>query len=457
VTFELGIEGGTVVTPQGRSALNVYVDGGTIAVVTADRLEASERVDATGLLVLPGGVDTHVHLMDPASTEREDFPTGTSAAARAGVTTVVEHTHAGPVRTPADLEEKRRYLHDRSVVDYALAAHAWPDQIAEVGALWRAGVAFIKVFTCTTHGVPGFDPGGLLHLFRSSRAVGAICLVHCEDETITADAERELRSLGRDDPSVIVEWRSREAELTALAVVAQLSRLTGARIVTAHVSNAEALSVVDRERNDGAPITIESCPQYLALFEDEIVKEGAFRKFTPPARARGPEDLAAMWAAVSDGRIDHISTDHAPSTAEQKRNGSIWDVHFGLPGLDTTFPFLLDAAASGAISYERLVDVYAESPARTYGLYPRKGRVGVGADADVVLVDPTAAWTVRNEDIISRAGWSPFEGRTFSGRAVDTYLRGRRIVHEGTVVEGPGCGRFLPGPGTEHTDTGGRR
>ena len=449
MTFELGIEGGTVVTPQSRSALNVYVAGGTIAAVTADRLEASERVDASGLLVLPGAVDTHVHLMDPAATDREDFPTGTSAAAKAGVTTIIEHTHAGPVRAPADLEEKRRYLHDRSVVDYALAAHAWPDHIDQVSGLWRAGVAFIKVFTCTTHGVPGFDAGKLLRLFRATADAGAICLVHCEDETITADAERELRSAGRDDPSVIIEWRSREAELTALAVVSQLSRLTGARIVTAHVSNAEALSVVDRERNAGAPITIETCPQYLSLFEDEIVKGGAFRKFTPPARARGPDDLASMWAAVSDGRIDHISTDHAPSTAEQKRDGSIWDAHFGLPGLDTTFPFLLDAAASGAISYERLVDVYAESPARTYGLHPRKGRVEVGADADVALVDPTATWTVRNEDVISRAGWSPFEGRTFSGRVVDTYLRGRRIVHEEKVVEGPGYGRFLPGSGQE--------
>lgn len=447
MTFQLGIEGGTVVTSRGRSRANVYVTEGAIAAVTPERKEASERVDAAGLLVLPGGVDTHVHLMDPAATDREDFPAGTAAAARAGVTTVIEHTHAGPVRTQADLEEKRRYLRDRSVVDYALAAHAWPDRVDHVDALWRAGVAFLKVFTCTTHGVPGFDPAGLFRLFRATADAGAVCLVHAEDETMTAEAERELRSAGREDPGVIIEWRSREAEETALAVVALLSRLTGARIVTAHVSNAEALHVVERERSDGAPLTVETCPQYLSLFEDEILKEGAFRKFTPPARAREPEDLAAMWAAVNEGRIDHVSSDHAPSTAKQKAAGSIWDVHFGLPGLDTTLPFLLDAAASGTISYERLVEVYAESPARTYGLYPRKGQLAVGADADVVLVDPSARWTVRDEDLISRAGWSPFTGRTFSGRAVHTYLRGRRIVHEGKVVEGPGYGRFLAGPG----------
>ena len=447
MTFELGIEGGTVVSPQGRSRANVYVADGTVAAVTPERLETADRVDATGLLVLPGAVDTHVHLMDPSATEREDFPTGTSAAAKAGVTTIIEHAHGGPVRTPADLDDKRRYLHDRSVVDYALAAHAWPDQIGSVEGLWRAGVAFLKVFTCTTHGVPGFDPAGLLRLFRASASIGGICLVHCEEETITADAERELRAAGREDPGVIIEWRSREAEMTALAVVAQLARLTGARTVTAHVSSVDALDVVDRERSAGAPITAETCPQYVSLLENEILQEGPFRKFTPPARARGPEDLADMWMAVNEGRIDHFSTDHAPSTVEQKEHGSIWDVHFGLPGLDTTFPFLLDAAASGSITYERLVGVYAESPARTYGLYPRKGHLGVGADADLALVDADARWTVQNDDVVSRAGWSPFAGRSFVGRTVETFVRGRRIVHEGKVVEGPGYGRFLPGPG----------
>lgn len=447
MTFDLGIEGGTVVSPKGSFRRNVYAADGSVAEVTDERLEARERVDASGLLVLPGAVDTHVHLMDPAATDREDFPTGTSAAARAGVTTIIEHTHGGPVRSPADLEEKRDYLRDRSVVDFALAAHAWPDRIEDVAALWQAGVAFLKVFTCTTHGVPGFDAGALLRLFRASADADAVCLVHCEDEAITEDAERRLRASGREDPRVIVEWRSREAELTALAVVAQLSRLTGARIVTAHVSHTDALDVVDRERADGAPIAVETCPQYLALFEEEIDQAGAFRKFTPPARARGPEDLSEMWAALRDGRITHVSTDHAPATLEQKAGGSIWDVHFGLPGIDTTLPFLLDAAASASISYERLVQVYAESPARTYGLFPRKGHLGVGADADVVLIDPSATWTVRNEDVISRAGWSPFEGRTLRGGAVATYLRGHRIAYEGKVEAGPGIGRFLRGPG----------
>jgi allantoinase len=447
MTYDLAIEGGTLVTPRGRARLNVYVQGERIAEVTDARRPARETFDAGGLLVMPGMVDSHVHLMDPGATSREDFPTGTAAAARSGVTTIVEHTHASPVRTVAEMHAKLDHLRERSRVDYGLAAHAWPDRIDEVPALWAAGVVFFKVFTCTTHGVPGFDAGHLRRLFERIAAANAICLVHCEDETITAEAERILRETGRKDNGVIPEWRNRDAELTALAVTALLARRAGARIVTAHVSHPDALAAVARERAAGAAVRIESCPQYLSLREDEIIDHGALRKFTPPARARSEAELDRMWASLSDGGIDIISTDHAPSTADQKREGDIWETHFGLPGLDTTLAVLLDGAARGRLSYERITEAYAETPARTYGLWPRKGRLGVDADADVVVVDPDERWTVSDADIISKAGWSPYAGRTLTGRAVRTYLRGRLIADGGSVIAEPGSGRHLRGPG----------
>jgi dihydroorotase len=434
--LDLAIDGGTVVTPRGRSAANVYVLDGRIAAVTDARLEARERVDAGGLLVLPGMVDAHVHLMDPGATEREDFPTGTAAAARAGVTTVIEHTHARPVLTAEDLSEKVRYLDTRARVDFALAAHVLPGRVAHMEDVWRAGAAYLKAFTCTTHGIPGFGPVDLAALFEEVARLDAVCLVHCEDEALTAEAERLLRAAGRDDGGVVPEWRNRAAELAALVTVAALAKRTGARVVAAHVSHADAVAAL------AGRTLVETCPQYLTLFESEVVEHEGFRKFTPPARARTQAELDALWADVAGGRVDYVSSDHAPATVAQKTDGTIWDVPFGLPGLDTTMGILLDGAAAGRISYERLVEVYADRPARLYGL-AAKGRLEPAADADIVLVDREARWTVRDEDVVSRAGWSPYAGRELTGRVLRTYARGELAAVEGEVVAEAGAGRFL--------------
>jgi dihydroorotase len=447
VRYDLAIRGGRVVSGSGSRYADVYITDGRVAAVTGEALTAATEVDAGGLLVFPGMIDTHVHFMDPGDATREDFPTGTTAAACAGVTTVVEHTHARPVRTVDELTAKLEHLQDRSVVDYGLAAHAWPDRIDEAAALWRAGVTYLKAFTCTTHGVPGFDAAHLLELFRRTAPVGARCLVHCEDESITGYWEESLRAAGRRDPAIVCEWRNREAEATATLVTSFLARWTGAPVVVAHASNPEILRLVERERAEGANILVESCPQYFLLREEELLELGPFRKFTPPARARSSRDLDRMWDALAERRIHHISSDHAPSTAEQKTGGDIWDVHFGLPGIDTTLPVLLDAAHAGKISYELVAETYAEAPARAYGLWPTKGSLRVGADADVVLVDPDRSWTVSEPDVISRAGWSPFAGRTLVGGAVATYLRGQLVAEDRRPVAGPGTGRFVPGAG----------
>ena len=444
-SFDLGIENGTLVHPSGQVPGHVYVAEGRIAAVASERLQAVETVDARGLLVMPGMVDAHVHFMDPGDATREDFPTGSAAAARAGVTTVIEHTHARPVRTAAELEAKREHLEDRSVVDFALAAHAWPDQMDAVDGVAGAGAAFIKAFTCTTHGVPGLRAADLHALFTRLADTPVPCLVHAEDESLTEQAERRMRAAGRDDPGVIPDWRSRAAEEVAIATVAQLARRIPARVVIAHVSGLGALAEITRSRDAGAPLVAETGPQYLILLESEVLEHAAFRKFTPPARAGGADELERMWQAVAGGTIDYIATDHAPSTREQKLAGSIWDVHFGLPGIDTTLSVLLDGAHAGRLTYERVVELYSQRPARTYGLYPRKGALEVGADADVVVVDPTQEWTVRDEDIRSRAGWSPLAGRRFVGRAARTYVRGRLVADGDAVVASPGHGRFVAG------------
>lgn len=446
MTFDLSVTGGTVVSPHGRRRAHVHVKSGKIVEVGGEARPAHRTIDATGLLVLPGMVDTHVHLMDPGPTDREDFPTGTRAAAARGVTTIVEHTHAHPVRTVDDLSAKVEHLSDRSNVDFGLAAHTWPDHVADLEPLWQAGVAFFKIFTCTTHGVPGLGGEALHRALEKIASFGGSCLIHCEDEAITEEAEQRLRAAGRTDGGVIIEWRNRQAEEAAVDAVAAHAIETRVRATIAHVSNPAVAAIIEQARAQGADLAAEACPQYFALREDEVVEFKALRKFTPPARARTDTDEAAMWELVRRGVLSHFSTDHAPATLAQKAAGDIWSAPFGLPGLDTTLPFLLDAASRGVITVEDVVRLYSEAPARRYGLYPEKGHLGPGADADLVLVDEARSWTVTDDDIISKAGWSPYTGRRFVGSVAATMLRGELTATDGTAAD-ERSGRFLPGPG----------
>jgi allantoinase len=443
---DLVVANGTVVTPTGVAPLDVHIRDGRITHVGSGPGTAGRTIDASGLLVLPGMVDTHIHLMDPGATDREDFPTGTAAAAARGVTTIVEHTHAHPVRDVDELAAKCRHLEGRSHVDYGLAAHVWPDRMDQLVPLWRAGIVFFKIFTCTTHGVPGLDAADLRDALRAIGEFDGRALVHCEDESLTERDEQRLRASGRTDGAIVSEWRSREAELVAVGTVTELTRHTGARVTIAHVSSPEVVAVIADARRRGADLAAEACPQYFLLREQELLTEHAFRKFTPPARARTEADEDAMWDLLRRGQLSHVSSDHAPATAEQKADGSIWDVHFGLPGLDTTLPLLLDAALRDRISLVDVARVYADAPARRYGLHPRKGRIAPGADADLVLVDPGGETVLTDEDVLSKAAWTPYAGRRVRGVHVATVLRGR-VIAENSEPTRTFDGQFLPGPG----------
>jgi dihydroorotase (multifunctional complex type) len=446
--FDVVVRGGTLIRPGGRALLDLCIRDGRVAATLPQNQDAtaSRTIDAAGLFVLPGMVDTHVHLMEPGDPTREDFPSGSAAAAANGVTTIVEHTHGWPVTTVERLREKRALLRGRSHVDYGLAAHLWSDNFHEIAGLWAEGAVFFKIFTCATHGVPATCADRMLSALKLVATLQAVCLIHCEDDLITAQNERLLRAHGRTDGGLLPEWRSRESELVAAGMVALLARLAGARTAVAHASNPDVLDLLDTERARGAAIVAESCPQYLYLREDEVAVRGALRKFTPPARIRNRLDEEAMWHALRNGRIHHLSTDHAPATREQKSHG-MWDSHFGLPGLDSTFPLLLDAALRGRISLERLVEAYAEAPARWYGL-SAKGSLEPGHDADIVLVDPSGSRVLTDEGVISKAGWTPYEGRQVQGTIAQVLLRGEPIAEHGRP-RGSRRGRYLAGPGAE--------
>lgn len=443
--FDLCIRGGRVVNSSGIALLDVWIRGGCVAELSyGSGHDAAEELDASGLLVLPGMVDTHIHLMEPGDPTRENFVSGSSAAAANGVTTIVEHTHSWPVTTMSRLTEKLAILAGRSHVDYGLAAHVWPDNTDQFGELWRAGVVFFKIFTCSTHGIEAVGSDRLLTVLTELARLHASSLIHCEDELITAQNERLLRQEGREDGGILPSWRSREAEVVAAAVTSLLARLTKARVTIAHISHPGVLEVLESERQRGAVIAAESCPQYFYLREQDVNELGAFRKFTPPARARTGDDERAIWAAFNSGRINHLSTDHAPATREQKAAG-IWDAPFGLPGLDTTLPLMIDAALSGRTTLERIAEAYAEVPARWYGI-PGKGRIAPGQDADLVLVDPLGTRTLSDAGVLSLAGWTPYAGRQVHGTIRRVLLRGVTIAIDGKPTE-ERIGQWVPGPG----------
>ncbi|MGH7876106.1 MAG: dihydroorotase [Candidatus Dormibacteraceae bacterium] len=442
MTWDLQITGGILVDANGRFPATLAVQEGRIAAILSHPDPSARRtINALGLHVLPGMVDQHVHFMDPGPTDREDFITGSSAAAVGGVTTVAEHTHSNPILTVADLESKREHLSNRSLVDFGLVAHAFPDTVGEAAALWRAGIAYVKAFTCTTHGVPALMPDQLLALFRNLQAVGGRAMVHCEDEFITGADERRLHLLGRTDNGIISEWRSREAELTAVSVTCMLAVLSGARVTVAHASNPAVVELVRAGRRSNPGLTVEACPQYLHLTSEEHQAQGPLRKFTPPARS--PEDRAGMRQLLAAGQLDLVGTDHAPSTRAQKLEGDIWSCPFGLPGVETTLRLLLNACADGWLTLEQVVALFSRNPARLLGLHPAKGSLEVGSDADLVLVDLAAAEAVSAASIVSKAGWSPYEGMTLRGRPVMTLVRGEVVAEGGAVAAAPGWGRFV--------------
>lgn len=440
--FDLEIINAQIVTSTQNYQGCLSVENGKIAAISERPLrQARQTIDAAGLTLVPGMIDQHVHFMDPGSAEREDFIHGSSAAAVAGVTAVVEHTHSRPVRSIESFDDKVAYLANRSLVDYGLAAHIFPGDAGKLKSLWEQGAAVFKVFTCDSHGVPAMLNDELFQALSEIASFDGNVLIHCEDDNITAGNEQRLRAAQRSDNGVIPEWRSIVAEQVAVNTVTFMARLTGARVTVAHNSHKLALDLIARDRALGAKLYAEICPQYLFLNEDMVREKGPFAKFTPPARPSA--DAKGMVEFMQNGSFQILSSDHAPSTAEQKRKGSIWECHFGLPGIDTTFPMMLKLVSEGTFSLQRVVELYSENPAKVLGLYPRKGCIAVGADADIVLVDMHKQWTIKNETILSKAGWTPFEGTTVTGKAQMTFVRGQLVADNGKIVADPGAGKLF--------------
>jgi allantoinase len=403
-----------------------------------------EVLDAKGLYILPGAVDGHVHMMDPGYPDREDFVTGTQAAARGGVTTVIDHHRTvPPVFGKKEFIDKKRYLGKRSVVDFGLLGGLNLTNVSELKGMWEAGALGFKGFTCELHEADALFAGPLQGIFEEVRKFGGIVLLHCEDDSLLKKKEKELRKQGRKDPLSVSEWRSPEAEELAVRTVLYVAKVSGARVAIAHVSLPSLLLGIATARAQGVPIYSETCPQYFTLTERDLKEKGPFGKFTPPPRKM--EDVEKMWRCLSHGLIDMVNSDHCPYPRSAKEAGAndIWLAPFGIPGVETVTPLLLDGVARRRLTLSQVVSLRSERPATIYGLTGQKGFLRVGCDADLILVDMNRKRVLDNRQVVSKCGWTPYHGREITGDVVLTMVRGKVVMKDGEVTGDPGWGRFV--------------
>jgi allantoinase len=444
------IRGGTVVTETALVDADLIIQGERIVgMVTDAEVRPSDRViDATGLLVLPGGVDAHIHAREPDEPLREGFHSTTMAAAAGGITTVIEMPQAAPIAADGASFRVRRDAAERhAVIDVAMygAVVGGKTVSADLDAMREGGAIAYKAFM--VGGSAGMEPVSdvdILHTLETLRECGMIFTVHAENAALVAEGIRRMQAAGRTDPLAHAHSRPAPYEAEAVQRAIFLAEVTGGRLHIAHVSCQLALEFIQSAKARGVNVTAETCPQYLAMDLSDLARKGGFARCAPPLRTRG--DVEAMWRGLADGTLDFVCSDHCGYTIESKEAGwaNIFDAPQGLSVIQHMLPIVYDAAVNvRGWTWPDIVRRTATAPARLFGLAPRKGSLTLGADADIVLYDPRGETTVTRDGLLTRQQWSAFEGRTIRGRVVRTLVRGQDVYREGEVVVSAGFGRFL--------------
>ena len=440
---------GNVVTPSG------VLDNGAVAIAdgriaqvlpNAADAQAAERIDAPGCWVLPGAIDAHVHCF---SSPSEGFLCATRAAAAGGVTTIIEMPYdvGAPVVSRDVLGQKIELLGREAVVDVALLGTIRKvDGVREIGGLIDGGVCGFKLsmFETDPERFPRIADGDLLDAFRLIGQAGLTVGVHAEDGEIIYPLIAAYQAAGKRFPHAHCETRPPVSETASVALALELAAQVGAQLHIYHASLPRSFELVDSYRSLGMPVSAETCPHYLLLDERDMDHLGGFGKINPPLRSA--DSVAGLWSLLERDAIDMISSDHAPWPRERKDNrDDIFANASGTPGVETLLPLMHDAGvAAGRIGIEQLARLVAESPARAFHLFPRKGQLAAGADADLVVLDPSVEWTVHGAGLHSSAGWTPYEGRGIRGRVRQTLVRGRVVYDGAHVTASPGSGQFIP-------------
>jgi allantoinase len=434
VTARQGLRSRRVVTPDGVGPATVWMRGGRIEAVDDDPRGATDYGD---LVIAPGLVDCHVHVNEPGRTEWEGFATATRAAAAGGVTSLVDMPlNCLPVTTTrAALETKLAAAADQLFVDVGFWGGVVPGNAGELPGLAAAGALGCKAFLVHSgiDDFPNATEGDLRAAMPVLRRLGLPLLAHAELDLGPAAGDPDPRAYGG-----YLASRPRSWEDAAIRLLVALCRETGCPVHVVHLSSASSVDTLRQARADGLPVTVETCPHYLCLEAEEIPPGATHFKCAPPIRER--ENREQLWQALREGIIDFVITDHSPCAPHLKlpERGDFHDAWGGIASLQLGLPALWSEARRRGADLRDLATWMSERPARFAGLAGRKGRLAPGHDADVVVWDPDAVFTVQADDLHFRHKLSPYLGRRLEGRVVQTWLRGRRIYHGGRHLGQPG-------------------
>lgn len=453
MTVDLRIAGGRVATPAGTVSADVLVqDGLIVGLVGHDvPLDAARTIDATGKLVLPGMVDVHVHTREPGYEHKDDILTTTRQAAAGGVTTIFGMPNLAPptidVETLRDVFER---YESSSIVDWN--HNPAPTKFDDIVPMGEMGIRAYKIYmvvdTGRTYPHPAgtgiHDHGHLLQIMDKIATTGLRFIVHPHDQSLMDYIEGEILARGENTPQgYATAYAAREGVIwdTAIDVVLRLAEASGCPVHIAHIQTRRSIEAVRRAKERGVDVTCEvnHWAPFLSTWNDvETLGPYALSYWVPD------DNRAAIWEGMRDGTIDIASSDHAPHTREEKEIGwtEMWSAHTGTPGIQYYYELMLDAVNKGQLTLERVVDMVATVPADKFGLAGVKGALTVGADADIVIADMGKEWTITDDDVLSKIGWTPYNGRTISARIERTIVRGTEVYADGEVIGLPGTGKI---------------
>lgn len=440
--FDLIIRGGTVVTHEASNMLDVGVAGGNITALGRNLDGAREVVDATGLHVFPGLIDSHVHFNDPGRADWEGIETGSRALAAGGGTMFFDMPlNAHPPTCDAEsFDLKLAVAQKTSLTDFAFWGGLVPGNLDKLEELADRGVIGFKAFMSNSgiEDFPRADDETLKEGMTCAASLGKLVAVHAESESTTSELSKlQFATSVR----AYLDSRPIRAELEAIQRAIELAGETKCSLHIVHVSSGDGVFLVADARAQGVDVTCETCPHYLALTEDDMEKLGAIAKCAPPLRAAGEQE--ELWLCVRMALVTTIGSDHSPSPPDMKRDKNFFKVWGGISGIQHTLPLLItEGHVNRQLALSRITRLTSCNVAERFSLPKTKGRIAIGADADLTLVDLHAGFTVRGEDLLYRHKHSPYVGRALTGRVVRTILRGQ-TVFDGSKIVSPPAGRLV--------------